>query len=206
MNLPRIEWSLIKRPFWVAAFAIVLAWVLIYAGSRFSALSEARYQEAYTRLDKLVRDHHKASVDRSIYAAHIERFVDLRRLGIVGDEPRLSWVEALESARDSLMIPSLQYSIAPQLRVSIESEDWDNTKLSLNRSTMTLDIDAVHEGDLLALLDKLGQSTSGRFEVRGCEMERPAGGQAVAIAIGSVNLLAQCRLDWYTVELLGEGV
>ncbi len=68
----------------------------------------------------------------------------------------------------------------------------------MNRSTMQLNLDMLHEGDLLNLLNGLKAQTA-PFIVRECEMKRPVGAKINATNVVA-NLSAACEIDWLTLR------
>ena len=63
---------------------------------------------------------------------------------------------------------------------------------------MKLNLDMLHEGDLISLLDGLHEQAA-PFIVRDCEISRPIG--AVANSKNVVaNLKANCEIDWLTLR------
>ena len=63
---------------------------------------------------------------------------------------------------------------------------------------MKLNLDMLHEGDLLTLLDGLQEQTT-PFIVRDCEITRPIGTEINTKNIVA-NLKAVCEIDWLTLR------
>ncbi len=63
---------------------------------------------------------------------------------------------------------------------------------------MKLNLDMLHEGDLLSLLDGLHEQTA-PFIVRDCEIKRPIGAVVNSKVLTS-NLKAVCEIDWLTLR------
>ena len=74
---------------------------------------------------------------------------------------------------------------------------------SLHRSTMKLDMDLLHEEDLLTLLSGLKQQTA-PFIIRECEINRPIGSKINASLLTN-NAKARCEIDWITLREPSKG-
>ena len=63
---------------------------------------------------------------------------------------------------------------------------------------MSLKLDMLHEGDLLALLDGLHEQTT-PYIVRDCEIKRPINAVVNTKTIAA-NMQANCEIDWLTLR------
>ena len=68
----------------------------------------------------------------------------------------------------------------------------------LNRSVMSLKLDMLHEGDMLAIIDGLHEQTT-PFIVRDCKIQRPIGAVVNTKNIAA-NMQAECEIDWLTLR------
>ena len=123
-------------------------------------------------------------------------FQDLERAGIIGEERRLKWTEALKDADGTLKLPNLTYSIDTQER---HASDFPMSEgaYKLFASEMNLDVGLLHGDDLFRLLVKLEEEAEGLFSVDYCSLERrkdtPGDWQ-------DPHLASKCRLYWYTIQ------
>ena len=69
----------------------------------------------------------------------------------------------------------------------------------LNRSIMTLDLDMLHEEDILQLTEQLSANNEKVFILRDCEINRLNASGAVSKQL-IANLHAKCELDWLTLR------
>ena len=163
--------------------------------------TESKYLRQRAELDGIARLYRTAENDRSLYSQYVTRYQDLERQGVIGDEPRLNWVEALERINQSLKLPVLRYEIQPQKPVSMQGNRYDTKIIRVYRSTMSFDAGLLHEGDLLVLLDELRRQTSGRLEVRDCDIKFASSTRGVVFNVRQPNLVALCTVDWYTLKI-----
>ena len=77
--------------------------------------------------------------------------------------------------------------------------------IAMSSGFMKLDLGLVHEGDLVALIRRLGEPRMGVFEIQNCNLRRPvrAGGPAAArnaqADAKEGNLIGECNVDWITL-------
>ena len=64
---------------------------------------------------------------------------------------------------------------------------------------MKLDLDMLHEGDILKLTESLSADNTAPFMLRDCEITRLNAGGALSNQL-IANLHAQCELDWLTMR------
>jgi hypothetical protein len=114
--------------------------------------------------------------------------------GFVGEEQRIAWVEHLREQHKTQKLFGIKYSISPQEKYT-PAFAANLGGFTLNRSVMKLELDMLHEGDLLQLTEALSIENSAPFILRDCEMNRlNSGSQLIA------NLHALCELDWLTLR------
>jgi hypothetical protein len=69
----------------------------------------------------------------------------------------------------------------------------------MHRSVMKLDLDMLHEGDILQLTESLGFKNATPFILRDCEVTRLNGGGPLSKQL-IANLHATCEMDWLTLR------
>lgn len=121
------------------------------------------------------------------------RFIELRDMGLIGEERRLDWIEAIKRSQTERKLLPIAYEIEPQQPFSLDGQ-VDTGQYQLRGSRMTLHMDLLHEMDLLNLLDDLRQR--GHFAVQACRMQRIAMQQGLAEA---ARLSAGCTLNWFSL-------
>lgn len=169
------------------ALAVVLpALALAYAGhggreqarvDRDSAA--ASYQRREAELRQMAGDRE----ERDRQAAIFRR---LQASGLVGEPAPLEWIELLETLRQQLLLPALQYELAPPAGTG--SGDFD-----FHATAMRLRLQLVHEEDLLLFLERLQQEAKALVLVRSCRVARLP---ADAAATPPAHLSADCQVDW----------
>lgn len=122
------------------------------------------------------------------------RYVALRQRGLIGDERRLAWLDAIRQTQDQLRLPPLSYEIEPQQVVTLEAP-LDLGDLQLRGSRMHLHMELLHELDLFNFFASLHDTSY--FAVQDCSIKRLG---VVAGTPGASTLGADCTLNWITLD------
>ena len=125
---------------------------------------------------------------------HAALFNDLKARGVIGEEQRLEWVELLKDIRERLRLIELRYEISPQQPL----EKAPGGALALHASTMKLQLNLLHEEDLIRLLDDLRRQARALIQVKRCDVSRiPRSGPENTL---QGYLQAECLIDWVTLR------
>ena len=121
-------------------------------------------------------------------------FNTLKTRGVIGEEQRLEWVELLKEIRERHRLIELRYEISPQQPL----EKLPGGTLALHTSTMKLQLNLLHEEDLIRLLDDLRSQARALIQVKRCDVSRiPRSGPENTL---QGYLQAECLIDWVTVR------
>ena len=112
---------------------------------------------------------------------------------VIGDEQRLDWMEGLEKLRQQGIALDFKYTIAPQQSYA-PAPPVDAGNFKLSRSSMTLQIDLLHEEQLLHLFADMRSKLNGWFMLDGCSISRTSTTQELA------PLKAECTGGWFTMK------
>ena len=105
----------------------------------------------------------------------------------------------MRDAGERLRIPSLNYEIRSQGTIA-PSFPLSLGRYQLYGSEMTLSLQALHEGDLLRLLQLLDTRAAGLYSMHACRINKT--GQVINTASGDKsNIAVQCELNWFTIKL-----
>ena len=150
-------------------------------------------REARTRLQR-------SGDEKQIIVRQLPSYSNLERIGFVGEEQRLNWVEGLRLSNQQSQLFGVSYQIGAQQPYPFASE-LNPGQLTIHHSLMKINFNLLHEGDLMRLLSTLGKQGAGFFSVNQCQMDRS--GTANVTASSAVryqpNLRAECDLSWITV-------
>ena len=129
-----------------------------------------------------------------------KRFQAIKDQGYIGPEQRLDWVEAIARIKAARRIYRIDYDFAPQrlADASVLPGGPAAGGFDVMASQMRMQVQFLHEGELLALIDDLRKSVRALIQLRSCSIERaPAG-------TGDRNnpalLKAECIMEWITLR------
>nr|VFJ61929.1 MAG: hypothetical protein BECKDK2373B_GA0170837_110512 [Candidatus Kentron sp. DK]VFJ70411.1 MAG: hypothetical protein BECKDK2373C_GA0170839_12612 [Candidatus Kentron sp. DK] len=177
----------------VAAFSLTLSASILLdqAKTRF-AQQEERFRETKTGYQRLDRE-------MATTRAYLPRFRALvNSAGFIGEEQRLTWLEALRNAAWRIGLPALDYTISSRTPYRAPGFPLDTAPYQLHASEMQLTMGLLHEGDLFSLLAELDRHAVGLHDVAYCHLRR-VGGEP-ARDPGRANIGCECVLRWYTLE------
>lgn len=163
--------------------------LMLAASKRELTQQQSQMREARTRL-------HKSGEEKDLIVRYLPSYQYLQRVGFVGDEQRLNWLEGLRLSNQQTQLFGVQYSISSQQPYSFSAE-LDPGQLVLHQSVMKISFQLLHEGDLMNLLTALGQQGAGFFAVNQCRVDRVSAGGSIRY---QPNLRADCDIAWITLR------
>jgi hypothetical protein len=174
----------------LAAGSALITWT---AGQRAAAersLAAARdaRSQAKDRLMRIAEEEREVNEKLEVYRR-------LKDLGILGEERRLEWADAMGRIRSELELPDLRYRVERQQ--PLKTVPGKPADVEFYASTMHVVLALLHEGDLLRFLGDLRASGNAYYAVRACTVNRT--GQAAAITGLAPRLRAECDIDLITI-------
>ncbi|MBS1210955.1 MAG: hypothetical protein H6R19_3353 [Proteobacteria bacterium] len=181
-------------------FAILASILLLFLCAGLLWNSRLQLTQARTELTALrtatteiQQRYQKALAETPEIRQTLARFTQLRQDGMIGTENRLDWANALRTISQSRHISKFEFTLGPQGRL----EQFDTGgSFRFKTSPMQLNMHILHEGDLLRILSDLRNIPSAMILPRHCKL----GELDSDINPGDARLLAECTLDWVTVE------
>lgn len=193
----------IALPYWLREFALIRGAVLTAAACLLLCAAGIGYtdwlqDEARERMllvqharERAYARYAQAGQEKADIAMLQPAFLALRARGLVGEENRLAWADAIHRAQQAYQLPALSYEIAPQQPLQpdtpVELGDYQ-----LRASRMSVHLSLLHEMDLFNFLGELRQH--GYYTVQDCTVKRLASGAAAGPSLG-----ADCTLLWVTM-------
>ena len=144
----------------------------------------------------------EANKNNQILVKHENTFKQLKDNSVIGDENRLSWVEVVQKTAQSRGMASVKYSISNQVLQDKKSLDKRYKGIEVFKSTMSLDMKFMHEGDLFAMLNALRSHAHGLSVVDRCDVEliNKSDLEELSAEMARENMRAYCELSWYTLK------
>jgi hypothetical protein len=198
MKLEKKDWQTLQTPLLILV-AVIAAVISLFASAQyFNANQEQALQNQHNQLNAARQRYQSSGAEKAMITKYLPRYQALINKGFVGEERRIEWVEALREQHKNHKLFGIKYSISHQEKYTPVFAA-NPGGFTLSRSVMKLDLDMLHEGDLLQLTESLTTKNTAPFILRDCEIARlnPAGqisNQLIA------NLHAACELDWLTIR------
>lgn len=191
MTFSRNDLSHLKLSLLTLLITLAIGGSAVFFSQRFAHNAQQARQEAQRQLADARSRLNAARDDQENMAAYTKEYTAIYRREIIGDEQRLNLIEGLETLRQRKRVLDFKYAIAPQQPYkTVPALDSGNFDLQL--SNMTLQIELLHEGQLINFFDSLRRDINGWFVLDKCTMERAPGATA--------QLKAECAGGWLTLK------
>jgi len=181
---------------------LVLAVVLLAAGAALiwwmkGALTQAQAQLATARTERNQSRERLARISDEEREVK-EKMAIYQRLagaGILGEERRLEWADAIQRIRTSRELLDLRYRIDPQKPIA--SVPGKPANVDFFASSMRVDLALLHEADLLVFLADLRDARNQYTAVQHCNVARTS--IATNVPTLAPRLRAQCSINLITI-------
>jgi type II secretory pathway pseudopilin PulG len=198
MNLEKQDWQRLQIPISVLVVVVIAVVALFSLAQRFSSEQEKAMQQQQNLLNSARQRYQSSGIEKQLMTEYLPQYQALINKGFVGEERRLEWVDELRKQHQQNKLFSIKYSIGLQEPYK-PSFVGNLGGFVLNRSIMTLDLDMLHEEDILQLTEALSRKNEEVFMLRDCEITRLNAGRALNNQL-IANLHAKCELDWLTLR------
>lgn len=198
MNLEKQDWQRLQIPISVLVVVVIAVVALFSLAQRFSSEQEKAMQQQQNLLNSARQRYQSSGIEKQLMTEYLPQYQALINKGFVGEERRLAWVDELRKQHQLNKLFSIKYNIGLQEPYK-PSFAGNIGEFVLNRSIMTLDLDMLHEEDILQLTEALSQKNEEVFMLRDCEITRLNAGGALSNQL-IANLHAKCELDWLTLR------
>jgi hypothetical protein len=195
----------IQLPYWVREFeqirlavltliltAVAVSAAIACSRAHWHAARDAETQARQARNAARDRLAH-AEMEKLEIAAYQPQYAGLRERGLIGDEKRLDWADAMRQIQEQRKLMPISYEFAPQQPVRLETA-MDLGGYQMRGTRMSMHMDLLHEGDLFVFLADLRQRSY--YTVQECSIRRVASGPPAPLA---PTLSADCTLNWLTL-------
>ena len=137
-----------------------------------------------------------ASEEEREIKASLQQYQALAARGMVGEEKRLDWIDTVTAIKNERRLFEIRYSIEPQEELNYPGfAPGSGVRFVASRVKMNLQL--LHEGDLLGFIDELSRRGKPYLSVRSCDMRRESRGSGTTLA---PRLRADCVFDLITIS------
>ena len=194
MSLSKTDLQDLKWSLGAFVLSIALGASLISYSQHYLEQSLLERQTAQRRLSDARSQLLNLQSDQENMAVYAQEYNALLMQKIIGEEPRLDWIEGLDKLRRQGIVQDFTYEIAPRQNFAPDPA-LETGNLQLNRSTMTLQLSLLHEGQLLHFFAALRSQLKGWFMLDGCSIARPD-----TESDANKPLKAECTGSWITIK------
>lgn len=198
MKLEKQDWQKLQTPLIMLGLAIAITVLLFTLAQTYSNNQEEALKNQQNQLNSARQRYQSSGAEKDMITEFLPKYQALINKGFIGEERRIEWVEELRLQHISHKLFDIKYNIGPQ-------EDYKPIFASnlgvfvLHRSIMKVDLDMLHEGDILQLTESLSEKNTTPFMLRDCEITRLNNNGALNKQL-LANLHALCELDWLTLR------
>lgn len=188
---------------WAIAFLLILSacgGAAVWTTLQMQKAGERSIKEATAARSDIRAKLARARDEQEELRDKIGRYQAFRDRGYIGPEKRLDWVEAIARIKAARRIYKLDYEFSPQRPVdaAILPAGASAGGYEILASRMKLQVQVLHEGELLALLDDIRGAVRALIQLRSCEIERSLAGSGDRS--NPAPLKAECVLEWITLR------
>lgn len=188
---------------WAIAFLVVMSACgggAVWTTLQMQKAAEKSFRDATAARNDIRSRLARARDEQAELNDKIKRFQAIRDQGYIGPEQRLDWVETIARIKAARRIYSLEYDFAPQRAAdaSVLPGGPGAGGFDVMASQMRMQVQLLHEGELLALIDDIRKSVRALIQLRSCSIER------ATVGSGDRNnpapLKAECTMEWITLR------
>jgi hypothetical protein len=197
MQLTPKDLRAMKMPMLALAVALAASFAMVAFSSAQHVQSEKQYRDQQTALQEARTRYQRSGDERETVMHYLQAYHELEKIGFVGTEQRLNWVESLRAANKQAGLFGVNYRLIAQEPFPYVTKD-NPVSSKVLQSRMLLSFGVLHEGDLMRLFRALSAQQPGLFALNGCSLDRS--GRTDAPSPKQANLTAECELSWLTVD------
>lgn len=183
----------------LAVVMITIGGAIAFGSTKLLEAERKANREALARRGEIQSKLSRARDEEQEIKQKIARFNTLQARGVIGDERRLDWVEQIRQIKNTRKLFDIQYELAPQRPLEGAIAAASAGGYDFFASTMRLQMQLLHEDDLLNFLSDLRNSASAYIRTRDCVVERVPKGPSERSGV-TPQLKAECSIDWITIR------
>lgn len=192
------DWKKIQTPIAVLALVLMIMIALIGFANYYSNSQEQALSAQQSQLNSARQRFQSSGMEKDTIIRYLPQYQALITKGFIGEERRIEWVDELRAQHQLHKLFGIKYSISQQEAFK-PSFAPNLGGFTMHRSVMEIDLDMLHEGDILQLTDSLSAKNTSPFILRDCEITRLGSTSNLSNQLVA-NLHAHCELDWITLR------
>lgn len=202
MKFSKADFSLMRWNILAICAALLVSMLAIYSSGEYADKTQKDLRNAQRQLADARNRLNAAQDDQKNMAIYADEYGALLERKIIGDNQRLDWMEGLEKIHMQNMAVDFRYNISPQ-KIYTPHPAVDSGNFDINYSETKLQIDLLHEGQLLNFFTALRKQIKGHYQLEGCTLKRATANsdddEGIAPTVAS-HLKAECNGGWITLK------
>jgi len=186
----------LQNPLLILACAVLIAAGMIYYSDSLLGQSQQKLLRQQQQLKEARTRLQRSGDEKEIIVNYLGGYQQLQRIGFVGGEQRINWLDGLRLANQQVELFGVEYQISVQQPYAYAAE-INPAPLSLMQSTMKLRFRLLHEEDLPRFFGTLSRQNVGVFLIDQCDVKRIDTNGVIRF---QPNLQAECELAWITAK------
>ena len=194
----QVDLQELKNPLLVALALTLGGALAVYSSERLMVATRQQLAQQQAQLKAAQTRLQKSGDEKEIIVRYLDRFRQMERIGFIGEEQRINWLDGLRLANQQADLFGVDYQIGAQRPYAYAAE-LNPGQLALGQSVMRLRFRLLHEADLVRFFDALAREGTGLFTIDQCSLRRI---NTRGVIRYQPNVNAECDLSWITVKVL----
>lgn len=197
MKREDIDWTILRGALIIFLISLLIGISLVVGSWYFKEEMLSNYNKNQWQFQAVSRQYLAVDEEERLIREYFSKFLMLFERGILGREQRLNWIETLSASGDRIELPSLRYAISS---LNTYSPDFpiNSGNFKLYASNMKLNLNLLHEGDLIRLLSDLDRHALGTYSVSKCQFNRTT--EEIQKNATKGNISTECELQWFNIK------
>jgi len=193
MKLTTRDWQKLQMPIILLLFTLLFGAGLIYYAMQYATNQQALLNQQNDALLVAKQKYLSSGTEKQQLETYLPKYKALIQQGLVGEEQRQRWIQALKSIQKEHKLFPVSYKIAP---LENKHPEFANNiqPFEMHLSTMQVEYDLLHEEDILKLTESLAQQPFNNWLLRDCDLEKLAQPKTTG-----ATMIGQCTIEWYTL-------
>lgn len=192
-DLAHIKWSLLAF-----TVSLIIGASAVWLSAKYVGHSLRERQAAQKQVAEARKKLGAAESDLENMSTYAMEYAYLEQNKTIGGEQRLDWMEGLEKLRQQHHAIDFRYTITPQQPYT-PNPALEMGNFELNLSGLNLQVDLLHEGQLIKLFAALRTEMNSWFIIDHCTLRRNGNTDETASYL-TPRLKAECTGGWLTMK------
>jgi hypothetical protein len=200
MKLGKDDLRTLRKSLWGFTATLLVSGIVIYITEDIELHTKQQLRNAQNSVQAARGQLETARQDAESMDAYSIEYGALLDQKIIGEDRRLDWIEGLEAIRKQGLLNDFRYSIDPQQPYTAQPP-IDSGNFDVRTSTMKLQLDLLHEGQLVDFFSALRHNSNGWYQLESCSLQRKNATATQALTIDTTaHLGAECSGSWVTLK------